>query len=105
MTLAELKAILDSTELPVAYNAWQVGAAPALPFIVYRQMGSNNFAADNIVYSGTKEIDVELYTKEKSPDTEAAVEDVLNGASIYWEKTETYLDDEKCFEVTYEIEV
>ena len=46
---------------------------------------------------------VELYTKVKSPDVERAVEAVLN--NIPFIKTETYLEDEKCFQILYEIEV
>lgn len=105
MTLDELYTLLKKTNLPVVYNAWDEGAAPNLPYIVYRQTGSNNFGADNRVYYSAMPVDVELYTKNKSPATEALVETELNGASIFWEKSETYLDTEKCFEIIYEIEV
>lgn len=103
LSLSELKTLLSSTGLPVVYNAWQESDAPDLPFIVYRQTGNNNFAADNHVHFGMKEIDVELYTRTKSPETEALVETALS--DLFWTKTETYLDDEKCYEIIYEIEV
>lgn len=103
LSLSELKTLLSSTGLPVVYNAWQENDAPDLPYIVFLQTGSNNFAADNHVHFSMKEIDVELYTRVKSPEAEALVEAALS--ELYWIKTETYLDDEKCYEIIYEIEV
>lgn len=105
MTLSELKEILERTELPVCYNAFPVGDAPALPFIVYIETGSNNFGADNKVFYKSKQIAVELYTATKSASTEELVESVLDGADIFYLKQETYLDDEKCYEVIYTMEV
>lgn len=103
MTLQEIKDLLESTGLPVAYSHFPVGNAPPLPFICYLEAGSNNFAADGAVYSSSKDLNIELYTKLKSPELEDKVETALS--SIFWEKSETYLDTEKCFQVLYEIEV
>ena len=103
MTLEELKTLLESTGLPVAYRAFPVGQAPDLPFICYLVEYSNNFDADNRVYYPINHITIELYTEFKNPDTEALVETALK--DICWEKTEEYLDDERCYEITYEIEV
>ena len=105
MTLSELKEILERTGLPVCYNAFPVGDAPALPFIVYIETGSNNFGADNKVFYKAKQIAVELYTATKSASTEELVESVLDDADIFYTKQETYLDDEKCYEVIYTMEV
>ena len=103
MTLAEIKTMLETTGLPVAYSAFPEGAAPLLPYICYVVTGSNNFVADGIVYQPVQAIDIELYTRQKDPESESAVEAAL--AALPWEKTELYLDDEKCVQVTYEIEV
>lgn len=103
MTLEELKTLLESTGLPVAYRAFPVGQAPDLPFICYLVEYSNNFDADNRVYYPINHITIELYTEFKSPESEALVETALQ--DVCWEKTEEYLDDERCFEIVYEIEV
>ena len=103
MTLEELKTLLESTGLPVAYRAFPVGQAPDLPFICYLVEYSNNFDADNRVYHPINHISIELYTEFKNPDAEALVETALK--DICWEKTEEYLDDERCYEILYEIEV
>lgn len=101
MTLADLFTQLLTTGLPVAYDAFPIGAAPALPFICYRETDSDNFAADNGVYLPVTNIDVELYTANKSPTTEALVETALAG--FVWEKSEEYIPDERMFVITYTI--
>ena len=106
MTLSELAAMLE-TVMPnkVVYCAWQEGNAPALPFICYLERRSNNFAADGIAYHRIKRIDVELYTDNKEPATEKSLEDAFDAAGIYWESSEDYIEDEKMYLKTYEIEV
>ena len=46
---------------------------------------------------------MELYTSTKDPETEAKVEAALSG--VCWEKAEEYIDAEKIYQLTYEIEV
>lgn len=108
MTLAELKNIL--TLIPgfsnkVAYRAFPKGKAPKLPFICYLCTQTNNFDADNAVYHVIQGVDIELYTKMKDPASETAVETALNNNHIVWEKYEEYIDDEECYQITYEVEV
>ena len=103
MSLEELKKLLETTGIPVAYYAFSEEEAPGLPFICYHVTNSNNFSADGNVYKKINHIQIELYTKDKSIELEEKVEKALS--SFYWEKEETYLDNEKCFEVIYELEV
>lgn len=103
MTLAELKTQLDTTKLPVTYNSWPIGHAPALPFICFRVTGSDNFPADNAVFFPTQDVDVELYTENKAPETEALLEAAL--APFVWEKTEEYISDERMYEIIYTINI
>lgn len=103
MTLQSLKSILETTGLPVTYRAWPEGEAPPLPFLCYLVAYSNNFGADNRVYRKINHVQVELYTKQKDPDAEDKVENALS--SFYWEKTEEYIDTERCYQILYEIEL
>ena len=105
MTVQEFKPVLESTGLPVAYRSFPEGNAPTLPFVCYHSPYTNNFAADGVAYATINHINVELYTQVKDPATEGKVEAALTGAGIYWEKSETYLEDEKCLQILYEIEV
>lgn len=103
MTLEKLKDILKTTGLPVTYREWPKGAAPPLPYICYLVAYSNNFAADGVVYEKIDHIQIELYTMLKDLEAEERVEQALS--FFVWEKTETYIDSEKCYQILYEIEV
>lgn len=80
------------------------GDAPPLPFLVWYAGGERNFPADGVNYFNIKELTVELYTKLKDPGTEKKVQNALDSTGI-WEKTEEYLEDERCYQVVYYLEV
>lgn len=103
MTLEEVKVLLETTGIPVTYRAWPEKAAPPMPYICYLVAYSSNFGADNVVYHPINHIQIELYTELKDPDTEDKVEQALS--SLFWEKTEEYIDTERCYQIIYEIEV
>ena len=105
MTLDALYTLLTATKLPVTYHAWPEGEAPSLPWIAIMETGTSNFGADGVAYGIVADIDVELYTKAKDPTTEALVEKALTDAGIFWDKAETYIEAEKCFEIIYSLEV
>lgn len=108
MTLAELNTNLKSLtgfSDKVVYRAWPVGQAPPLPFIVFLVEGSDNFGADDIVYKAINRVNIELYSKNKDTVSEGLIEALLESLAIYWEKDETYIDDEQCYEIIYTIEV
>lgn len=106
MTLQELKTALSAV-LPdkVIYNAWPVGEAPPLPYVCYYSTGSDNFAADNIVYDSSRPVRIELYARSKDLATEAAIEAALTGAEIYWTRDESYIADEKVYLTIYEVTI
>lgn len=104
MEIKELGELLEKV-YPTAYWSFPEKKAPAMPYLVFFEDASNNFAADNRVYHHRKSISVELMTKIKDPAAEKAVEKAFDDAEIYWEKTETHLDDEDAYEVIYTLEV
>ena len=101
MDEATLFALLKTTNLPVAYHHFT--SPPSPPYVVYLFSYSSNFGADNKVYDAEKNFQVELYTKTKDLASEKLIEDALNGADVYWEKTETYIESEGLYQVLYEI--
>ena len=103
MTLGGLAALLESTGLPVTYLAWPENGAPALPYICYLAEGANPMFADGRVYYSYDDVRVELYIELRDPVVEGKVETALAG--FHWKKNATYLDTEKCWMVTYDIEV
>ena len=101
MDEATLFQLLKTTGLPVAYHHFT--SPPSPPYVVYLFSYSSNFGADNKVYDAQKNFQVELYAKAKDLASEKLIEDALNGADVYWEKTETYIDSEGLYQVLYEI--
>lgn len=104
MTEKEVYQMVKSTGFPTTYHHFDEGQEPEKPYIVYLYPGTNNFAADGIVYQAINELDIELYTEKKDIEAEKKVEAVLKEHGFFYEKTETYLTSEKMFEVLYEME-
>lgn len=104
MTLEDLGNLLESV-FPTAYWSFPEKEAPPMPYLTYFEESSDNFGADNKVYHHRKRISVELLTKKKDPEAEKAVENAFDSADLFWEKTETHLDDEDAYEVIYSLEV
>lgn len=101
MDEATLFTLLKTLNLPVAYHHFV--SPPTPPYVVYLFSYSSNFGADNKVAEKFNNYQVELYTKVKDTASEALIEDVFGANSIYWEKTETYIDSEGLYQVLYEI--
>lgn len=105
MTYEEINTMIESAGMPTAYLQWPTSNVPPLPYVVFYYPNSDNFAADDQVYTKVERVNIELYTKFKSFTAEAAVEAMLNENGIVWEKTEAYLDSEHMYEVLYEVEI
>ena len=104
MTLENIKALLDTTGFPVAYNHFK--SRVAFPFICYMADSSDNFHADNKVYKEIQHLRIELYTKQKDLISENKLKQALDGFS--WEQvSETYINDsnEKYYQIIYEMEI
>ncbi len=101
MTQKELAQRLAAKGLPVAYRAFRTRQEP--PFVCYLYVYDTQFYADDEMYFSAVHYQVELYTSAKDPETEAKVEAALDG--LCWEKSEEYIEDEKIYQLTYEIEV
>ena len=101
----EVMAMMKKIKLPFAYDHFAEGEVPKPPFAVFLYPGSNNFSADGIVYHKINELNIELYTDEKNPDTEESIEAVLDKYGLFYQKTENWIEEERLFEVLYEMEV
>lgn len=108
MRLEELKSILDTTGFPVAYSHFVETlkkSVPKPPYIIYLEVDSSNFKADNKVYSKGRNVHIELYTLKKDLGAEKKLEDVLDQNDIAYESDETYIESEKLFQKIYEVRV
>ena len=103
--MEELVRIVSGMGIPFAYDHFAEGESPDPPFICYLLPGSNNFAADGKVYYKIGQVNIELYTDRKDPLLEQKLEDALDAASIFYNKTEVWIDSEKLYEVLYQFEM
>ena len=102
--MVELLQILSETQIPFAYHHFAEGESPEPPFICYLLPGSNNFSADGKVYYKINEVHIELYTDFKDLAVEQQLEDVLDEHGIFYNKSETWIESEKLYEVLYTFE-
>ena len=98
----ELVKIIEEMGIPYAYDHFAEGESPAPPFICYLLPRSANFGADGSVYYRLSEVRIELYTDYKNPELEQKVTAVLDRHSIFYEKNEVWIEEEKLYEVAYE---
>lgn len=97
--------ILNETQISFAYHHFAEGESPEPPFICYLLPGSNNFSADGKVYYKINEVHIELYTDLKDLVVEQQLEDVLDEHGIFYNKSETWIESEKLYEVLYTFEM
>ena len=101
----ELVNMIQEMDIPFAYDHFTEGEAIEPPFICFLLPGSDNFSADGIVYFRLNEVHIELYTDVKAPVIENKVEAVLDKHGIFYNKTETWIEDEKLYEVLFSFEL
>ena len=89
----------------MAYDHFAEGESPDPPFLIYLYPSSDDFSADGKNYCRINLLHVELYTDEKSPLIEAEVEIVLEEHGFFYTKAESWIPDEKLYEVLYTMEV
>ncbi len=97
--------ILRQIGIPFAYDHFAEGESPEPPFLCYLLPGSDNFAADGRAYFKIDDVHIELYTDLKDPALERRLEAVLDAHSIFYDKSETWIDSEKLYEVLYQFEM
>lgn len=103
--MEKLLQMLQEMQIPFAYHHFAEGEAVNPPFICYLLPGSNNFSADGKVYFKINEVRIELYTDLKDLAVEQQVEDVLDKYEIFYNKSETWIESEKLYEVLYTFEM
>ena len=103
--MERLISIIKEMGIPYAYDHFAEGEAPDPPFLCYLLPESDNFSADGKVYHRISEVRLELYTDFKDLSSEQQVEMALDAAGIFYNKTETWIDSEKLYEVLYSFDM
>lgn len=103
MTLEELKQRCKSQGIQYAYGVFKKPVQP--PHLVAISRSTNNFIADNKVYSRNIPIQLDYTYIDKDINMQNKIENKILG-DIAWNKTdETYLSDEKVWQVSYFFEI
>ena len=105
MTYEQIATMVDEMGLRNAYFQFEHDRAVPPPFICFYYPGIDDVYADNANYQRIAELIIELYTKVKDFDAEAAVENKLHEYGLSYNKTEEYIEGEDMYEVIYEMEV
>lgn len=103
MSAQELYTGLLGAGYPVAYHQFRSAQEP--PFVVYRFANSADLMADNENYQAVSDYFVELYTANKDPTAEAAVEAELKALGLTWAKEEAFIDTEDMYQILYTVRI
>jgi hypothetical protein len=57
------------------------------------------------VYQKINELNIELYTDAKDPETETQIENILIAHALLYEKSEVWIESEKMYEVLYQTQI
>lgn len=103
MTLEELKKRCKKEGFKYAYGAFKQPTEP--PHLVAITLQTDNFMADNTVYSKNIPIQLDYTYLIKDIEIQNKIEDKILG-DIAWNKSdETYLSDEEVWQVSYFFEI
>jgi hypothetical protein len=97
--------MLEEADLPLAYDHFAEGEASDPPFLIFLFPGSDNVFADDTVFQKIDELNIELYTDKKDPDTETKIENILISHDLPYEKSEVWIESEKMYEVLYQTQI
>lgn len=103
MTYQELKELLETSGIKFAFHHWE--HPPKMPYGVYFDDYTDNFAADDIAYVTIRHFIIELYVRQRDPDLESRLENILTAAGLFWDKDIVYIDSERFYQISYETEV
>ena len=103
MTLEELKTRCENAGFKYAYALFKKPTEP--PHLIAFQTATDNFFADNKVYSKDKPIQLDYTYIYKNEEEQNKIENEILG-DIAWNKTEeVYLQDEEVWQVSYFFEI
>ena len=103
MTLTEVANLIASFGFSWRYSHFS--QTPNPPYVVYYYPNNNDVYADDSNYVDKRALHIELFTKAKDPVSGSAIEAVLKSNGLTWYKQTDFLNDEKLFQTTYELEV
>ena len=103
MTLEELKTRCETQGFKYAYGVFKEPVEP--PHLIAITQESTNFLADNKVYKKKSMVQLDYTYEVKNIEEQNKIEDTIL-SDIAWSKSEeTYLSDERVWQVSYFFEI
>lgn len=103
MTLEELKIRCEKEGFKYAYGVFKEPVEP--PHLLAFTVDTDNFGADNRVYYKKTPIKLDYTYINKNIKEQEKIEDIIL-SDVYWNKSnETYLSEEKIWQVSYYFEI
>jgi len=100
----DLFEMLETLNIPVAYDHFNSNKNIEPPFIVYRETSPETFKADSITYYRPYNFEIELVTEKKDIELEQSIEELLTNKEIPYDiYDEIWDDEEKIYHNFYEI--
>lgn len=100
----EIYEMLQTLNIPVAYDHFNDNKTIQPPFVVYREISPDTFKADGITYYRPYEFEIELVTEKKDIELEEDLEELLTNNNIPYDITDEVWDnDEKIYHNFYNI--
>lgn len=96
--------LLKTLNIPVAYDHFNSNKEVTLPFVVYRETGTDTFKADGITYYRPYSFEIELVTEKKDVALQQNIEELLTLNKIPYDSSdEVWDEEEKIYHNYYEI--
>ena len=100
----ELITLLQTLNIPVAYDHFDNNKNLVPPFMAYREISSDTFKADNKTFFRNNEFEIELITEIKDVVLEESLEGLFDSNNIAYDKSDTIWDnEEKIYHIIYTI--
>lgn len=104
MSIKEAIEILENfckeNNIAISFSHFTKPVTP--PYLTYIVPSTDNFNADNVVYQGIQDLEVELYTRVDTLETESLLEKCMTESRFNWDKTsQTWLDEDKVLMTIY----
>ena len=100
----DLYQLLETLDIPVAYDHFNSDKNIEPPFVVYRETSPDTFKADSITYFRPYNFEIELVTSIKDVALEQSIENLLTTNNIPYDvESEVCDEDERIYHNFYEI--
>lgn len=105
MTTKQVAQMVESIGVPFAYYEFEDDTAREPPFVCFMFTESDDMMADNVNFTDTRTLVIELYTAAKDYDLEATVRGVLQSHNLPYRADFARIDGEKLYITTFTTEV